>query len=334
MNRQTKQLATCAAILFSVAAALAQEGDSDYQVTRDTPSWFKASFLDFPEDVREAAVADKRLMIYFGQDGCPYCKKLHNANFRQANIVSLLRNRFDSLAINLFGDLEVIWTDGKLHTEKTLSRRLGIQFTPTLLFLDENGREILRLSGYQPPERFLTALRYVSEARETSLPFPDYLRQQTAHPSPTTSRPPEFFAQPPYPLSSPGKPTAILIIQKNCAACREWQDFLASEKASPWRNHFQYIQIDLFGKAKTVDGKISEEEWAHNQRIAFVPALVFLDKNGGERFRVDGYLRPYHLESVIEYIATGADAKEKEFQRFLHDRTDRIRDSGGEVNLW
>jgi thioredoxin-related protein len=41
--------------------------------TRCIPAWFAASFLDFRDEVAEAARAGKRVMIYLGQDGCPYC---------------------------------------------------------------------------------------------------------------------------------------------------------------------------------------------------------------------------------------------------------------------
>ena len=50
------------------------------------PDWFKVSFLDLYEDVAEAAESDKRLMVYFFQDGCPYCKKLLEDNFGQRAI--------------------------------------------------------------------------------------------------------------------------------------------------------------------------------------------------------------------------------------------------------
>src|SRR5437763_3373208 len=42
----------------------------------EVPAWFSETFLDLREDVREAATEGKRLMIYLGQDGCPYCRAL------------------------------------------------------------------------------------------------------------------------------------------------------------------------------------------------------------------------------------------------------------------
>src|SRR3989344_7479446 len=66
----------------------------------EIPRWFKSSFLDLPEDVAEAARNGKRLMVYFGQDGCPYCAELFNNNFSQAHIVEYTRKHFDAAELN------------------------------------------------------------------------------------------------------------------------------------------------------------------------------------------------------------------------------------------
>ncbi|HQY46835.1 MAG TPA: hypothetical protein PLE38_07790, partial [Usitatibacteraceae bacterium] len=39
----------------------------------EPPKWFKETFLDLKDDVAEAAKAGRRVMVYFYQDGCPYC---------------------------------------------------------------------------------------------------------------------------------------------------------------------------------------------------------------------------------------------------------------------
>ena len=37
----------------------------------EKPAWFKVSFLDLFEDISEAAENNKRLMVYYYQDGDP-----------------------------------------------------------------------------------------------------------------------------------------------------------------------------------------------------------------------------------------------------------------------
>src|SRR5262249_59659686 len=103
------------------------------------PAWFKETFLDIREDVREATAEGKRLMLYFGQDGCPYCRELVRVNFSQKEIVDRARSHFHAVALNIWGDREVTWTDGRRASEKEIAARLRIQITPTLLVLHQRG---------------------------------------------------------------------------------------------------------------------------------------------------------------------------------------------------
>ncbi|MEX2240734.1 MAG: thioredoxin family protein [Burkholderiales bacterium] len=126
--------------------------------THEVPSWFAESFLEFPQDVKEAAQEHKRLMLYFWQDGCPACRKMKETTLADQAIVHQTRRRFVAVALNVYGERELQWTDGRAMREKELARALNIRGTPTLLFLDEKGSVVLRLVGYVPPERFLAAL--------------------------------------------------------------------------------------------------------------------------------------------------------------------------------
>ena len=40
------------------------------------PGWFKERFLDFEEDIDEAAADGRRLLLYFWHSGCPLCHAL------------------------------------------------------------------------------------------------------------------------------------------------------------------------------------------------------------------------------------------------------------------
>jgi thioredoxin-related protein len=140
-----------------VTAAQAADASSEIQV----PAWFKISFLDLPEDIKEAVAAKKRVMIYFGQNGCPYCRQLMNVNFKQSDIVAKLQHNFDLIEINILGSREVGWFDGVTRTEKDFARFLKINYTPTLLVIDERGGILLRISGYYPPAPFNATLDYV-----------------------------------------------------------------------------------------------------------------------------------------------------------------------------
>ena len=108
-------------------------------LAQEPPEWFAPSFLDIREDAAEAARDGKRLMIYFMQDGCPYCKQLVTVNFRDVGIAEKMQRSFMSVAINIGGDREVTAADGRKLPEKRFAAALKVQFTPTLVFFDERG---------------------------------------------------------------------------------------------------------------------------------------------------------------------------------------------------
>jgi len=190
------------------------------------PDWFKASFLDIREDVADAAEEDRRVILYFYQDGCPYCAKLLRENFADRTTVELVRERFDVVAINLWGDREVTGFLGEPTTEKAFASRLKVQFTPTILLLDEEGRVVLRINGYFPPHKLRTALRYVAERRERSGErFQDfYLSQDTKAASGELHQEGGFLTAPLKLADNrveSGRPLVVMFEQPSCGACDE-----------------------------------------------------------------------------------------------------------------
>src|SRR3982750_129701 len=88
---------------------------------QEAPEWFAQSLLHLPDDVAEVARQGKRVMLYFGQPGCPYCRQLMEVNFRQRPIAERMQKEFVSLELSIFGDREVTWPDGRQTAEKDLA---------------------------------------------------------------------------------------------------------------------------------------------------------------------------------------------------------------------
>ncbi|MEK9725208.1 MAG: thioredoxin family protein [Rhodospirillaceae bacterium] len=99
--------------------------------------WFKESFLDLADDLREASESGKRLVVFFEQVGCIYCKKMQTEVLARKSINDYVRANFDVVQLNLWGSREVTDLDGKAMPEKALARRWGVIFTPTIVFLPE-----------------------------------------------------------------------------------------------------------------------------------------------------------------------------------------------------
>lgn len=331
-------LAGCA-----VAAAQPASGTFDSSPNAiDIPSWFKETFLDFREDLRDAVGAKKRIMVYFGQDGCPYCRELMRVNFSQKNIADKARRHFDAIALNIWGNREVTWTDGRVRSEKEFAAFLKVQFTPTLLFLDERGKVVLRLNGYYPPHKFRAALDYVSGKHEDKTDFADYLQHNAGGADSGVLHEQPFFLKPPFNLDRSLKPAAkplvVLFEQQHCAACDEMHAQSFKDRATlALTGKFDVVRLELFGRQRVVtpDGQsLSEEQWTRQLKVAYTPSLVFFDTKGKEVFRIDAYLKPFHFASGFDYVASGAYRTQPSFQRFIQGRAEKIRERGGKIDLW
>ena len=305
----------------------------------ELPRWFVETFLDFREDVREARSQGKRLLVYFGQDGCPYCKLLMQTTFTETRVVALVQRWFVPIALNLWGDREVRWVDGRKMTEKQLGAYLKVQFTPTLLLLNEEAEVIARLNGYQSPPRMAAALQYAAERLEAKQPFADYMQRMTTEPASATLHDEAFFLKPPYRLSrkAGARPLAVLFERTHCSSCDELhrEAFRRREVAEllPKFDIARFTPKDGSEVVTPGGQKAAVDAWAQQLKIVYAPTWVFFDASG-EIFRVESYTRPFHLASALEYVSSGAYRNEPSFQRFVQSRADRLRASGQSVDLW
>ena len=340
-----KQLCTllaffCMSMPLLAAEPVAPSPPSPHAI--EIPSWFKESFLELDKDIKEAAAGKKRVMLYFGQDGCPYCMKLMQVNFSQKDIVDRMHRYYDAIALNMWGDREVTWLDGKIRTEKEFAAFLRVQFTPTLLFFDEQGKVVLRINGYYPPHKLRAALDYVGEKMEARTPFPEYLKTAAPEPAGGTLHDEPFFLPGPYDLQRTqrlaAKPLMVLFEQKDCADCDELHAKGFKDKdVLDLLKHFNVVRLSLFGKdpLTTPDGKkMTEAEWGRALKVAYTPGVVFFDAKGKEVFRIEAYLKSFHLASSLEYVASKSYLTQPSFQRFIEARADKLRKAGIPFDIW
>jgi thioredoxin-related protein len=81
------------------------------------------------------------------------------------------------------------------------------------------------------------------------------------------------------------------------------------------------------------DRRNANATWADSLGVSYTPTFVFFD-GGKEVFRAESYLRPFHLASALEYVASSAYRAEPSFQRYIQARAERLRGRGQAVDLW
>ena len=304
----------------------------------DVPAWFALSFLDFREEMADATREGKRLLVYFGQDGCPYCKKLMETNFAQRGIVDKTRKHFVAIALNLWGDREVVWVDGRRMTEKELGDALEVQFTPTLLFFDEAGKVVVRLNGYSPPQRFAAVLDYVATRREHRETLADYLKVNAIRKASPSLHEQSFFVKPPYDLHRVAgqRPLAVVFETVDCSPCDELhRDAFRRADVLAQVRRFDVARFALGARTELVTpaGSPSTAQiWARDLGVSYAPTIVLFD-GGKEVLRLDAYLRPFHIASALDYVASRAYRSEPSFQRYIQGRADAMRKRGERVDI-
>ncbi|MCE9569419.1 MAG: thioredoxin fold domain-containing protein [Rhodocyclales bacterium] len=330
-----RQLLALLALLIAVSPAptLAQIGDEVL------PPVFVETLLELPDDAAQAAKSGKRLLLYFGQQGCPYCKELMQTSFTQKAIADKTAKHFLPIAFNLFGDREVTWFDGTVRSEKEFARFLKVQFTPTLLLLDEKGNIIGRINGYYPPHRFSAALDYSVRRLEGKLSFAEHMKAVPQTGASATLHDQAFFMKSSNLARKPGgKALAVLFETRHCAPCDELhREGFKRDQTRAAISRLDVARLSLSGRdaITTPDGRTTTAEaWGRELGIGYTPSVVFFDDKGKEVFRVEAYVRPFHFTSSFEYVASGAYRKEPEFQRFLQHKTERMKEHGEKAELW
>lgn len=101
------------------------------------------------------------LVVFFEQGNCHACDVLHSQPLREPAIRNLLR-RFENVQLDIWADTPVVTPDGRRTTAKEWAHELGLFYTPSILFFDEHGREILRVDSVVRFFRLRNVLNYVT----------------------------------------------------------------------------------------------------------------------------------------------------------------------------
>lgn len=324
--------------------------------TATHPTWFKESFLDLEEDINDASDKNKRLVVYFWQPGCPYCSQLWEDNFSQKDIEDTFREKFEIVAINMWGDRDVVSIKGEDYSEKSFAEALNIKYTPTLLFFDEKQKVTLQLNGYIPPKDFKLAIEYASDKTQPKSSYAEFIVSK--HESKDAKRQSgvlhdeAFFTKPGYNLdrskishTAKGKTSqqqnkylAVYFEKANCKNC----DLLHNKTLKipltlELAQQFKSVQLDRYSSTPVVTpaGKSTNAKgWANSLNISYLPAIIFFDTEGKEVIRVDAQMRSFHIQSVFDYVLSGSYKSSPNFQRYISARAEKIREQGVDVDIW
>lgn len=319
-------------LIQAPAVCLAEPGifspDFDDRPLKDPvvhPPWFKLSFLELSDDLQDARGEGKAgIIVYFGQDNCPYCKEFMEVNFGKQDIVNYTRKYFDVIGIDIYGRRTVIDLEGNETTEKQYSIDNGTNFTPSFIFYDLDGHIALKLSGYHSPYKFRAALEYVARGHYRQESFRAYLaRAPLSMAEGSTELNLEgFFQAPPHMLARKyaraSRPLVVFFERRVCHSCDVLHEGALSNplvQAKFWQLESVQLDIESETPVMTPSGELeTARSWAEKLGIYYTPTLVVFDQSGEEMIRVDSVIHFYRLQNVLDYILSGGYKKYKNYQ--------------------
>jgi len=308
--------------------------DQPLEEPLEFPDFFKLSFLDLPDDVKEAREAGKTgIMVYFGQKYCAYCKQFLE-DLEGSGIHAYLVKHFDVIGVDIHGHRPVTDMAGNELLESRLAVNEGTNFTPSVIFYDNSGKEALRLRGYYPPYRFLAALEYVADGHYREERFREYLARADVplvfEPGDLVEEP--FFMAGPYMLDRSRwpaeRPLVVFFEQGNCHACDVLHSGPLKDPEIRARiSQLESVQLSFWENTPIITPsgtRTTVREWGSSLGLFYTPTLIFFDTDGSEIVRVDSVVQFYRLRNVLDYILTGGYREYKTFQRWRQSRRPRI----------
>ncbi|KAA6186952.1 thioredoxin fold domain-containing protein [Thiohalocapsa marina] len=281
------------------------------------PAWFKESFLDIAEDVSEAADDDKHVILFLEMNGCPYCYKMIEENFKSGPDSDFIQSRFDVIALNVRGDREVALDADTALTEKALADQLDVRFTPTLVFLDQHNTPVARISGYRKVAEMKQVLDYVDSKAYQQQSLGDYLQEQRREHRRQLGyafreHPQVSSAADVNDLSRIDGPLALLFEDNACSACDDLHaGHLARADVQQALAPFTTVRIDTLSDAALIGpdgGETTQRQLAADLGVDYRPTLVLMDGPAGDKqeiARIESMLYRYHFIGLLEYVGGG-----------------------------
>jgi thioredoxin-related protein len=337
---------TCSAfkILFSFFISLcllnpsAAKGFDDSVTSHiEYPAWFNESpFHDLADNLNKSLSSGKKgLMVLFTTEGCSYCDLFIKKSLNNSEIASEVQNRFDSVGLEIFDDVGMISPQGKSLPVKEFAHKEGVQYSPTLLFFSKDAKRVLRVVGYQSPERFRAILNYVAGNHFRTESLRNYLKANLTKKKPTTLtkynlKHDPLFNKPPYALDrsrfAAEQPLLVIFEKSGCVECKNFHaDVLALKEIRKILGKFEIVRFDATDSKTPIlapDGKrVTPASWFKQTSFSRLPALMFFNEKGRNVLDTDALVRRQRMINSLNFVLERAYEKGWTYQRFARSKS-------------
>lgn len=318
---------------YVISADKPERGTIVGGVAHQAPNWFKESFLEIAEDVDEATDEGRHVLLFFQLNGCPYCDRMLEESFEAENMSAFVQENFDSIAINVRGDREIVYNEDLSVTEKELSEILNVRATPAIVFLDENNKQVVRVNGYRAQERFRQILEYVSTKSYQTTSLADYLDAKL-NKNVYSLRDNALFRNV-TDLSSVKGPLMVIFEDGSCYDCNEFHDgILGDTRVQQEIKPYTVVRLDADSNQSIIDvdgNKTTAKEMARKNEMIYRPGVMVYNEGKLHR-RHDSLTFPHHFKESLRFVA-GGFYKTQDYSSYSENRTEELLSQGVTIDL-
>lgn len=143
-------------------------------------------WTNFADGVKQAATANKKLLIDVYTDWCGWCKKMDSDTYADKDVKNYLTEKYILVKLNAESDTKEMLEKGEA-TDAQIATAFNVSGYPTTIFLESNGQPITAAPGFMKPAEFLQVLKYIGDDFYKKMEFQEYLKSQ-AKDSPDKSK--------------------------------------------------------------------------------------------------------------------------------------------------
>lgn len=333
-----KILLICAVVttlFFMSTNAYAQKGKVTGGLHHEMPEWFKESFLDVSEDVEEAKDENKHVILFMTLEFCPYCTKMLNDNFiKGAKHQKYIQDNFDVIGINIKGSREIALSEDKSMTEKEYAAYLKVQYTPTIIFLNQKNEVVVRLNGYRSPQNLKLVLDFVKNKEYEKMSLTAYL-EKVKNKTYYTLKENKIFKNI-KDLSKVKGALAVVFEDGSCTQCDYLHNTtLKNKEVQKELSKITVVRFDASSKEKIITPKGKEttaHDWAKEMVLDYRPGIVLFDEQK-EIVRIDALLYSFHFKELVRFVSGKYYKKYHTFLDYLSPRQEELINQGINIDL-
>jgi len=322
-------------ITFLFTTLNASEGKFTGGSAHSMPEWFKDSFMDISEDVEEAKEENKHVMLFMTLNFCPYCTKMLNNNFKEGSkLQPYIQENFDVIGIDIKGSKEISVNEDLVLTEKEYAKHLNVQYTPTIIFLNQSNEVVVRINGYRSIDNFKYILDFVKNKEYKNMKLTQYI-EKVKNKTFYTLQENKLFNEI-NDLSKIDGPLAVIFEDGSCTQC----DYLHTNTLQnidvlKEMDKFTVVRLDASSSTKitTPSGVVTTaKKWAEDLVLDYRPGILLFN-NKKEQARIDALLYSFHFKELFRFVSTKKYITYKSFLDYLRVRQTQLLKSGKNIDI-